>query len=312
MKEKETIFTKPVWVAIFAILCCALWGSAFPFIKKGYALMEIAATDAPKQIVFAGMRFFLAGVLILVFGSLMLKKKPILAKKAWPKIMILAFFQTILQYTFFYLGLAHISGSHGAIITPMSVFATVLLSGIFFKEDQVTPKKILGCLIGFAGVLCVVLPGSTLSGGIAYNGEGFIFISAITCGFSAILIKIFSQTIHPVFMCGYQFVIGGAVMQIGGLLAGGEISNMQGSAIAVLIYLAILSAVAYTLWSVLLKDNRASKIGIFQFTIPIFGVLLSALILKESVFNQWTLLALVLVSIGVALVNYEAKSKESL
>lgn len=307
MNKKETIFTKPIGVALLATLCCALWGSAFPFIKKGYALMDIAATDAAQQIVFAGMRFFLAGVLILIFGSLMLKKKPILAKKAWPKIIVLAFFQTVLQYTFFYLGLAHTSGSHGALITPMSVFATVLLSGIFFKEDRVTPKKILGCLIGFTGVLCVVLPGSTLSGGFAYNGEGFILISAITCGFSAILIKIFSQKIHPVFMCGYQFVIGGAVMQIGGFLAGGRISNMEGSAIAVLIYLAILSALAYTLWSVLLKDNRASKIGIFQFTIPIFGVLLSAFILKESIFNQWTLLALVLVSTGVLLVNYEPK-----
>lgn len=54
-----------------AVLCTALWGSAAPCVKKGYELFEIAAGDSFSQLVFAGWRFTLAGVLVLLVAACM-------------------------------------------------------------------------------------------------------------------------------------------------------------------------------------------------------------------------------------------------
>lgn len=65
--KKEKILTNPWVVAVFAIISCALWGSAFPCIKMGYGLLHIGSEDVSTQILFAGVRFTLAGVLSIVF-----------------------------------------------------------------------------------------------------------------------------------------------------------------------------------------------------------------------------------------------------
>ena len=90
-------------VCLLAILCNALWGSAFPAIKSGYRLFEIPGNSPASQILFAGIRFFLAGFLALVFGSLLQKRILIPKKSSIPMVLKLSVFQTILQYIFFYL-----------------------------------------------------------------------------------------------------------------------------------------------------------------------------------------------------------------
>ena len=57
-----------------ALLCCFLWGSAFPMVKIGYEMFSISESDTASQILFAGIRFALAGALVIVFGSIIAKK----------------------------------------------------------------------------------------------------------------------------------------------------------------------------------------------------------------------------------------------
>ena len=70
-QEKTEWMQKPVVVWFGAMLCCFLWGSAFPCIKIGYKLWEINSLDTASQILFAGMRFLLAGILAIVLGSML-------------------------------------------------------------------------------------------------------------------------------------------------------------------------------------------------------------------------------------------------
>ena len=88
-------------------------------------------------------------------------------------------------------------------------------------------------------------------------------------------------------------------------MMGGRIHTASMPAMILLIYMALISAVAYTLWGILLKYNPVSKVSIFGFTNPVFGVILSAIILREgNVFGMKDLIALVLVSIGILIVNW--------
>ena len=59
---REAVLQKGVVVMLLALVCAMLWGSAFPCIKIGYGLFRVASGDAAGQILFAGIRFTLAGI----------------------------------------------------------------------------------------------------------------------------------------------------------------------------------------------------------------------------------------------------------
>ncbi len=311
MKEtKEVWMQKTVVVWLGALLCCALWGSAFPCIKIGYQLFEIGAKDVATQILFAGARFFLAGVLAILIGSV-LNKKPLLPRKeAIGRIVWLSFLQTVLQYLFFYIGLAHTSGVKASIIEGVNVFIAILVASLIFHQEKLTARKMIGCVIGFAGVVLVNVNGSGMDAGISFFGEGFIFLSTVAYAFSSVFLKRYSKEDNPVMLSGYQFVTGGIIMMLCGFGMGGTLTHVTPAGIAMLLYLALVSAVAYSLWGVLLKYNPISKVAVFGFMNPVFGVILSAILLNEAgTIGAMCLVALVLVCVGIYIVNKGERRK---
>ena len=219
-----------------------------------------------------------------------------------PRIGKICLLQTVVQYFFFYVGLAHTTGVKGSIVEASNVFLAILVSSLIFHQEKLDQKKVLGCIVGFAGIN---LSGSNVDMSFNLTGDGFIFISAIAYALSSVLIKKYSAKSDPVMLSGYQFTAGGLVMILIGFVMGGRIHTASMPAMILLIYMALISAVAYTLWGILLKYNPVSKVSIFGFTNPVFGVILSAIILREgNVFGMKDLIALVLVSIGILIVNW--------
>ena len=310
--KKQGLFTNPIFVTLGAILCCALWGSATPFIKLGYRVMfENASPDIPSTILFAGIRFFFAGVLTVAIYSIARKKLLYPKLSNMPKVATVAVFQTIVQYFFFYVGLANTSGAKGTVISGSSSFFALLISALIFKQEKLTPKKVIACVIGFLGIIAVNLNGLDFS--MNLMGDGFVLFSAISLALSSVLIKIFSKSEDPVVISGYQFILGGAVMVIMALCLGGKIDMIDLGGVAIFVYLSALSAVAYALWGVLLKHNPVSSVTIFSFMTPVFGVLLTALILPDesTVHIINLIISLILVCLGVFLLNYVHKPKQN-
>lgn len=301
--------TRPAVVAVLALICCGLWGSAFPCIKIGYRLFQIPAEDAGAQIVFAGFRFFLAGILALLLGSLLEKRILLPPKAAAGKIVKLSMMQTVFQYLFFYLGLAHTTGVKGAIIVGSNSLVTILIAACLFRQEQLTGRKLAGCLAGLTGVVAANLAQGGLSFSFTFNGEGFVFLSVISYGFSSVFLKKYSHDYDPVLLSGWQFVLGGGILALMGTLMGGRLEYMTWQGILMLLYLGFLSAVAYSLWGILLKYNPVSKVAIYGFSNPVMGVFLSALLLGEGgqAFCLQNVIALCLVSGGIFLVNYRSK-----
>ena len=306
IRIKDETMKKTWVVCLLALVCCFLWGSAFPSIKVGYQLFEINQTDTASQILFAGCRFTLAGVLVVVIGSLLQGKLMKPSKSALPKIGKVCLLQTVIQYFFFYVGLAHTTGVKGSIVESANVFLAIIFSSLLFHQETLKGKKVLGCLIGFAGVVLINLSGGNTDLSFNFMGDGFILISAAAYGMSSVVIKKYSETEDPVMISGYQFLAGGLIMIAVALVAGGKLEVFNISCALILLYMAIISAVAYTLWSLLLKFNPVSKVAIFGFMNPVFGVILSALILGEgSAFGIQGVTALVLVCAGIFIVNRE-------
>lgn len=310
MKERfKNSLTKNYAICLIAMLCCFLWGSAFPCIKIGYQLFSIPSDSTGSQILFAGYRFALAGILVILSGSI-LSGRFLLPKKASVKsIFKLGLVQTFLQYCFFYIGLANTSGVKSSIIGGSNVFLSILVASLLFKYERLSLRKILGSILGFIGVVLINLNGTGLDASMRFQGEGFIFLSAFAYAISAALIKKYSKDESPITLSGYQFFLGGIALIIVGFLSGGRVSGFSPVSVALLLYMAFISAAAYTLWGILLKYNSVAKVSIYGFMNPIFGVLLSMLLLKEDSqsFGLVGVIALLLVCTGIYIVNREKR-----
>lgn len=307
--KKITFFQRRIVVWICALICCALWGSAFPCIKLGYSLFAIDSSDTASVILFAGVRFAGAGVLTLVFGSIGARKLLLPKITSWGRIIVLCMFQTVIQYLFFYIGLAHTTGVKGSILQGTGTLFAILFSCLLFRNEKMTAFKVAGCIIGFAGLILANLTGSGLSPEFALNGEGFLIISSVSYALSSNFMSRFGTKESPVMLSGWQFLTGGLILCAFGYFSGGALNTITKEGALLLLYMMFLSAAAYTLWGVLLKHNPVSRVSVFGFAIPAFGSIFSALLLNEAEsLSAATLISLILVCIGIFLVN-KAKKK---
>lgn len=310
IKEPEKFFSKTYIVCICAIICCLLWGSAFPCVKIGYKLFEIDQSSVPSLMLFAGTRFSLAGVFVIIFGSV--SKRRFLApkpKNLW-RVLIVCLFQTVLQYTFFYIGLANTAGVKASVLNGLGVFFTIIAACFLFRTEKFNLIKLAGCALGFGGVVLINL-GGDFSFEFSLLGEGFIIFSGLSAAVAAGFVKIFSKKEDTAALCGYQFFIGGIILVVIGLSFGGRITHIDVGAAAMLVYLAFLSACAFTLQGFLLKYNPVSKVAVFKSTNPLFGAVFSALVLGESeqLLSWFTLIALLLVCLGIFIINKFGEKK---
>lgn len=301
--QSRSKLTNPLTVCLLAAVSCALWGSAAPMIKIGYELFSIAETDTWNIILFAGMRFFLAGALVILFSSLVQKKPDLPKRGSWSSAIKLGLTQTVGQYILFYIGVANSSGVHSAILTGAANLWAILLACFLFRQEKMTPPKLLGCVLGFGGIILMNFTGE--GSGVTLRGEGLLLISGICSGIASGQAKIYSRTESPITLTGWQFLLGGAFMMLCAVCMGARLAITSLAGAGVLLYLGMLSAVAYTLWTVLIKHNSVSGVVIYGFMTPMFGVLLSAILLGEfsQAFSWNTLAALAMVCAGIVCVN---------
>ena len=305
----EKKLQNPIVICVLALLCCALWGSAFPCIKIGYEWMEIEGIGS--QILFAGYRFFLSGVLTFALGCLLERRILRMKRENFGVIFRQGVLQTTIQYVCFYIGLAHTTGAKGSIINASNAFVSIVAAHYMIRSERMTWKKGLGCILGLAGVVLVNLERGVFGGGFRFLGEGMVLLCTIAYGVSTVLLKMISDRESPMTITAYQTLIGSALLIVIGWLLHGDVGVFTWKSAALLFYMALLSTVAFSLWTLLLKYNPVGKVAVYGFTIPIFGVLLSGILLGETIFSVKYLAALLFVSGGVILVNRNDAGKQN-
>jgi drug/metabolite transporter (DMT)-like permease len=292
-----------------ALMCCALWGSAFPCVKIGYELFHIE--NAGSQILFAGYRFFMAGAFTFLLGCVLEKRVITMKKSSVPYVFGQGILQTTIQYVCFYIGLANTTGAKGSVINASNAFFSIIAAHFLMKSEKLTWKKAAGCLVGFAGIIVINLEPGAWGSGFSFPGEGMVLICAFSYGLSSVTLKMISNREKPVTITAYQLLFGGAALILIGAAAGGNVQGFTVKSSLLLLYMSLLSTAAFSIWAELLKYNSVGKVAIFGFSIPVFGVAMSALFLGEQVASVKNLAALVLVSVGIIIINrkgHEIKS----
>ncbi|MDR4887872.1 DMT family transporter [Fredinandcohnia sp. QZ13] len=306
------IFQKKWSVIGIAIFCSLLWGSAFPVLKVSYEELQMSPDDVIAKVVFAGIRFLLAGLLVLGFLLFIKPKRIVVSKRSFLILLLLGVIQTALQYFFFYNGLAKVSGMQGAILSTVGTFFTVILAHYYYKNDRLNWKKSIGLLAGFTGIV-VANWGQELKMSFQWDGEGYMILAGLTGAIATIMAKQLATGIDPFAITGWQLSLGGLIMLIIGLpmMQTGSIT-FTALGWGLLIYSAVLSAVAFGLWYSLLKYNHAGEITIYKFIVPVSGTILSAIFIPGEKINLYILVAIAMVAIGIIVLNYRGKGNKAI
>ncbi|WP_042439864.1 DMT family transporter [Clostridium amazonitimonense] len=307
--NSKRLFTEHPYKIILSLISCVLWGSAFPVLKISYEELKIGQNDMNSRLALAGMRFFLASLLIFIFIVLVMKTSIKVGKKDLLNLLLLGSIQTALYYFLFYNGIANTTGMKGSIIGALETFIMIILAHFLYNNDKIDSTKIIGLIAGFAGVIFANW-GKSFGLEISFKGEGLLIISSFIGAATSIYIKNYSQRLHPFLITAWQMFLGSLVMlalSLPKITKGSMVFNTKSSLL--LIYSALLSAVAFSIWYTLLKYNKAGEISIYRFFIPVSGALLSALFLPEENFTLPIFIALVLVALGVVFVNKRSNKK---
>ena len=300
-QQRISLFQRPAWVVVFALTAAIAWGWAFPLIKIGFSAFGITADMTGSKMLFAGIRFAAAGLIVLGVARSNGRSFATTRLVDWRFILAFALMNTTLHYFFFYVGMSHSEGSRAAILNSLSTFLVVLLACACFKSDKLTSRKIIGCVVGFSGILALNLGGAD-SGQFSWMGDGMIILNAICGACSNLMTRGLSRRVDVFVGTGYSLTIGGLLLIIPGLLFGGTLPfiNLQG--ISCLIALIAISAIGFALYNKLLSCNPVGKVAIYNSLIPIVGAVTSCLCLGET-FHLKYALAGGLAAIGIYIIN---------
>lgn len=294
----------PVVVAL-ALLATFLWGTAYPCIKIGFELF--AVDTMAEQMIFAGVRFIGAGILLLLYCGLT-QRSVRLVRRDLPGVGLLGLVMTTLQYVFYYVAIFHVSGTKGAIINSSSAFLGVIFAHFLVKGDRMTTRKAIGCAVGFSGVIVINLGGAM--GGFSLLGDGAMLLATSMFALGGIISKTVTRTVDSALATGWQLTFGGMLLWLIGWIAGGRLNAGTPVAWVLLGYMMMLSAVAFSVWALLFRYNPPAKISVYTLMVPVFGVLCSGIFLHEPVFKLRNFVALALIVSGIWVVNRPRKQAD--
>ena len=294
-----SIFLRKKWgLAAIALIYTSLWGLAFPIVKL--CMTELGVISDIDKCLVAGIRFTISGAALSAYAAVT-ERRVLPNRSNVAAVLGYGALGTALQYAFTFIGLSRVSGGVGAIFDQLCVFFIILLGGLLLKNDSLNAYKVLGCVLGFAGVLIV----NTEPTGIAFSflGEGMMLLATL-CQTGAYFIAARSAgKLSAVRLVGNGQLVGGVLLLAVSLCFGAGIPKISSGGVLLLLAMSAISAVAYVLSLVPLKYFPASEVSVYNLLIPVFGVLLSGLVLGEDILRWNYPVSLALITLGILAVN---------
>lgn len=303
---QASVFENRKWVPLFAGSAAFSWACAFPLIKLGLADFAIAGTDTGGKTLFAGVRFLLAGLAVLVIAKLCGRSFTVPNGKVRGQLVLFGIVNTALHYFFFYIGVSNSPGGRASILDSLGTFLLIIAACVVFKE-KLTLQKSLGCLLGLGGIVLINL-GST-AGRFTLNGDGMLVCSSVCAMAGGLLTRVVTRKMDPLVATGHSLALGGALLVPAGLLSGARLVQINLHGILVLTALVTVSAVGFSFYNQLLRYHPVGQIAIYNAFIPVMGVVLSCLLLGEP-FSLRYLVSGALVTAGICAVNLPAKPRK--
>ena len=271
-----------------------LWGSLFPVVKLGFKAYDVVSVG--DILLFAGIRFTICGAIISAFSYVKDKNSFSGAKYSIMPILASGLFAIILHYAFTYIGLKYTDSSKTAILKQLGALFYVCFSVVFFKDDRLTLRKLVGVVLGFLGIIAVNITGTSFK---FHIGDALIIAASFCTVFSNVISKKVFEKVNPVASTGISQLFGGIVLLIVGYILGGSVSFRANSDILIMIYICIASCISYCIWFTVVKKGQLSKLFIIKFAEPVFASLIGAYLLGENILKPEYIIGFILIAFGI-------------
>ena len=285
--------TQRDWLSLLVL--ALMWGTSYAFIKLGVQTLPTFTLIASR--LFIGFAF-LASVVAIAREPL--PRSP----RVYLHLLVMAVINIVIPFFLITTAERSVDSAIAAIINGAVPLVVILLAALVFHDEPITLGRLLGLLVGYAGVIVIVSPGLAKSTGSEISGELALVGSTISYGIGAVYSRRNMRGLRPMipamFQVGFAFVIVSALALI----------NEQpfaiawnGDALLAVAWLGVFgSGAAYLLNFRLLSRIGATRTSILAYFLPIIGIISGALMFQEHI-DPLVLVGTALVLGGIALVN---------
>lgn len=293
--------SKTLHHSLLAILACLLWSSSFVAVK--YAL------DYQTPLNLAGTRFILAGVIqIPLCGSLIAPFR--LLRQEFRTVLLVSLFHTIFLYGAFFIGMVWVRGAEGAIMVGVSPLASALMAHLMMHNDKMQRKTMISIAFGIAGVLLISIASKPWNpvGIREFFGLMLLLTGAVVSAIGNVVVAKRKGGLHPIALNSAQMLLGGIVLLFVALpFEGVPKIQLPAAFYGQLLWLATVSATAFSIWFHLLSTIKVSKLNLWKFLIPLCGAVLSWIFLPDESPSLPSLAGMALIITGIFIGQLEWK-----
>jgi drug/metabolite transporter (DMT)-like permease len=290
-----------------AILATWLWSTAFAGVKIGLQY------QSPLQ--FAGVRFMIAGILILVFSGHISRFisdiRNNLKLVVWVSLV-----QIFFQYGLFYTGLNLVPAALGAMIIGSSPLFIAIVAHFAFQNDKMTLMKTFSILTGVAGIAIITLGRAKIEmkGEAEMLGIGLLLLNNLVSGYANVLVSKSPSGISPLTLSSSSLIFGGILLFLLSVpVEGLNTGPFPAEYYIALGWLSFLSAAAISIWFVLLRRPgvKVSVLNVWKFLIPVSGAILSWLLIEEEKPDLISIAGMSVIALSLFLLSFANRKYEN-
>ncbi len=272
---------------------CILFGANTVAVKISLTGLGVFTT--------AGLRFGIAAVVISLWATCTGKPLALTRRQArqLAPLAVIFFF----QLTLFNFGQSMTMASHGALISNVLPFVVMILAHFYIPGDNITLQKVVGLVLGFAGVAMLFLESVVMTGG-PLQGDMLIFLAVLVWACNAVYVKKIIGGFHPLQITLYPMAMAVPVFLLCGYFFDDKmIKSLDAPVVEALLYQALVTAsFGFVAWNTLISKYGATALHSFVFIMPVSGVSLGVVMLGEPVTGH-LVTAIILVTVGLIVTN---------
>jgi drug/metabolite transporter (DMT)-like permease len=277
------------------LLLCCIWGSTWLFIKLGLA-------DLPP-FTFAGIRFLIASAILIAIIAMRGTRLPRKGRD-WLLLAITGVIAFTFNYGLLFWGEQYISSGLAALLQSTTPAFGLVFAHLYLPGERMTAAKIIGVLMGVAGVGVIFSHQLTVAGPRALAGSAALVMSAVCVAYSNVLVKAYCRNIDSSIIATGQILFGFVPLLVIGISFEGNPLKFHWTpkALVALFYLAIVgSVIAFLFYYWLVHHMDVTKTMLIALVTPVVAVTLGMLVLHEQM-NWRTLAGGALIISGISLI----------
>lgn len=280
------------------LLLASLWGPSFLFIKV--AVLEIS----PLQL--AALRIGLAALILNIM--LLIKGQRLTTNLLfWKHVLIAGLFAHTIPFLLINWGEQYIDSSLASILNGLTPLSTIVIANVMVVDEKISTQKIIGVVIGFLGLVVLVLPNMISGLEATQAGIMAVTIGAVSYGVAIVYSKKYLKNTTSMQAPSAQLLVASVyLLPISFLLESpATLLDVSWQALGSVALLAVFgTAIAFVLYYKILAKNSATYLSLVTYLMPIFGVVLGIVFMNEILTIEM-FAGMLLILIGIMVVNYK-------